>query len=111
MVSAEHFSMGKPIQFELVVMAATLNTAVNFCRQLIRGIGNCRKLDHQSAPVDSDPQARENELNPVDCRHVLSWALFCWQHLHSREGGGERLGGRCSRAYGPHDFFEYHWCL
>lgn len=69
-------------------MAATLNTAVNFRRQLIRRMGNCRKLDHQSAPVDSDPEARENELHLVDCRHMLSWASFCWQRFHSGEGGG-----------------------
>lgn len=53
------------------------------------GIGNCRKLDHQSAPVDSDPKLQKMNLNLVDCHHILSLALFCWQHVRQRELGGD----------------------
>lgn len=75
-------------------MAATLNTAVNFCQRTMRGVGNCRKLDHQSASVNSDPKLQKMNLNLVDCRHALSRALFCWERFHLGQLEEVRLGER-----------------
>lgn len=62
MVSAEHFSVGKPIQFELVVMAATLNTAVNFCQRANAWDGEAQKTRSPECHSRFWPQATENEL-------------------------------------------------
>lgn len=42
----------------------------------MHGTGRRRKLDRQSATVDSDPKLQKMNLNLVDCRHILSLALF-----------------------------------
>lgn len=67
---------GKPVHFELVVMAATLNTAVNFCQ---RANAWNRELQKTRSPECFSrfwPQAIEMNLNLVDCRHILFFGII-----------------------------------